>query len=43
MAEDLNKKIEELQEDDLDAVAGGSSYGETIKRLINRIRNNNKQ
>ena len=39
MAEDLNKKIEELQEDDLDAVAGGSSYGETIKKMIRSAKN----
>ena len=40
MAEDLNKKIEELQENDLDAVAGG---GDTIKQIINTIRNKIKE
>lgn len=38
MAEDLNKKIEELQEDDLDAVAGGLSFIENIKLIIMSIK-----
>jgi len=37
MSEDLNKKIEELQEDDLDAVAGGLSFIEKIKLIIMSI------
>ena len=35
MAEDLNKKIEELQEEQLDEVAGGETYyGREIKQAI---------
>ena len=38
MAEDLNTKIEELQEDDLDAVAGGLSIFGNLKLLIRSIK-----
>ena len=39
MAEDLNKKIEELQEEQLDAVAGGvTNYGRSIKEAIDKAR-----
>ena len=35
MAEDLNKKIEELQEEQLDEVSGGvTNYGRSIKEAI---------
>ena len=35
MAEDLNKKVEELQEEQLDEVAGGvTNYGREIKQAI---------
>ena len=35
MAEDLNKKIEELQEEQLDEVAGGvTNFGREIKQAI---------
>ena len=40
MAEDLNKKIEELQEDNLDAVAGGlDNIDQIIKNIKKRINN----
>ena len=39
MAEDLNKKVEELHEDDLDAVAGGeTNYGRSIKKAIEDVK-----
>ena len=35
MAEDLNKKIEELQEEQLDEVSGGiTNFGREIKQAI---------
>ena len=38
MAEDLNKKIEELQEEQLDEVAGGiTNYGRSIKDALRRL------
>ena len=43
MAEDLNKKIEELQEEQLDEVAGGvTNYGRSIKEAIERFKQGKK-
>ena len=42
MAEDMNKKVEELQDETLDEVAGGGAR-KTIREILQEAKNNKKK